>query len=287
MAGRGKRPSSEELDQRGARLPLRWVTVTVVAALGVLALGIAPALASYIRAPGGAPLRWCTDVSKPQCKDSKARAVLAESSTVTMRCWFDDGAARPENPGFPATVRYFFVESPNGTGYLHASWVGDQSKEGYCKDKALRQYSAANWAAKHVGEKTATAFERRQLKEAGSDWAASGDGPAGEWSGDCYRFAFLAWYDAGKKALNGLRTALRTAKRYKELGKLKTKGTPPVGAMIFYTGVRIGDEDFGHVAISIGNGLAVSTKGVDGAGAKVRVHRWDGVLKFYGYVTNP
>ena len=62
------------------------------------------------------------------------------------------------------------------------------------------------------------------------------------------------------------------------------------GAVVFYTGVVVNGRELGHAGVSIGNGLAVSTQGLDGAGAGIRSpYTYNGLsgLTYQGYVTDP
>lgn len=126
--------------------------------------------------------------------------------------------------------------------------------------------AVATWARAQLGRVYASAEDRAALRRAGSDWKRRGDGPVGEWSGDCYRFAFVAWMHRGVRPLNGFGTARRTADRYVRLGRLR-QGTPPAGAIVFYHW-----GSYGHAGISLGDGQVISTRGTDGQRLAVRQH---------------
>lgn len=139
--------------------------------------------------------------------------------------------------------------------------------------------NVANWASAHAGATYATGGERQLLRQVGADWGApSWDGPTGEWSGDCYRFAFLAWYANGiKPILAG--TARAAGDAYQRAGRMHG-GVPPVGAMVFYTW-----SNAGHVGISLGNGQVMSTHGVDGQGLAISARPYNQMgLPYRGWV---
>jgi len=116
--------------------------------------------------------------------------------------------------------------------------------------------NVGRWGAAHNGAIWASAIEHRELALVGADWRARGDGPYGEWAGDCYRFAFLAWYANGVRPMLAA-TAQAAATAYQRAGKMHA-GVPPAGAMVFYA-----YGSLGHVGISIGNGHVISTHGLD------------------------
>jgi uncharacterized protein YraI len=119
--------------------------------------------------------------------------------------------------------------------------------------------TAANvvrWASAHSGAVFATTAEHRLLARVGADWGSRGDGPYGEWAGDCYRFAFLAWYANGVRPSQAP-TAQAAESAYHRAGRVHG-GVPPAGAMVFYA-----YGSLGHVGISLGNGQVMSTHGLD------------------------
>jgi hypothetical protein len=83
-----------------------------------------------------------------------------------------------------------------------------------------------------------------------SSWGSQTD-----WSGDCVMYVGLAWWRAGQ-TIHGGKDAYSISQTY----SLHT-GTPPRGAAVFWGWPWTSP---GHVAISLGNGLAVTTVGTDG-----------------------
>jgi cell wall-associated NlpC family hydrolase len=130
--------------------------------------------------------------------------------------------------------------------------------------------NVANWARAHVGVRYATPAERALMRQTGSDWLRRGDGPLGEWSGDCARFAYLAWHANGVRPIKGA-TAKAVGDAYTRAGRMRG-GEPPVGALVFYHWGR-----YGHVGISLGGGQVVSTQGMDYARRPIRQHAYNGI----------
>jgi hypothetical protein len=136
---------------------------------------------------------------------------------------------------------------------------------------------AAAEARARTGPNTAQATEEDldTLRRAGvldSAWTVStnkrlGPAPVGEWSGDCVKLPFLAWYLAtdgiielrhGHAIENATyymtQPGWHPAERPKPL-------PPPVGAVVFYD--KTGSNKYGHEAISLGDGQVATTVGMD------------------------
>jgi hypothetical protein len=211
-------------------------------------------------------------------------ASIASYTVVTMVCWQDDSWFT----GKYNSNRWFYVNTPSGSGFIHSSWVAHQGSVDRCSTAANAGIYAADWAAKDIGQTSASSQEHQVLASFGAD-GGWGPGPYGEWSGDCWRFASLGWMEAGIPTKTGV-TAYGAYQYYLSRGRVSTSGTPPAGAVIFYTGVVVSGRELGHAGISIGNGLAVSTTGLDGAGLGIRSpYSFDGLpgLSYRGYVSNP
>ncbi|MEV6644477.1 CHAP domain-containing protein [Amycolatopsis sp. NPDC051371] len=71
-----------------------------------------------------------------------------------------------------------------------------------------------------------------------------------EW---CQRFVHNAYLAAGLEIGPGDAAAFAAAHR----DALHTTGTPPVGALVYWWGTP--DNEYGHVALSLGDGTAAST----------------------------
>jgi hypothetical protein len=98
-------------------------------------------------------------------------------------------------------------------------------------------------------------------------------GPVGQWSGDCPKLPFLAWYLATGGAIKLLHfDAIVNADHYmKQPGwhsaEKHNPSPPPVGAVVFYGKIdsngKISKNQLGHEAISLGEGLVATTVGTD------------------------
>ena len=226
-------------------------------------------MASKIQLVSGyAPLLWCTDMANPACRPEIAQ--LRKNKIVTMKCYVDDSRF----VGIYSSTRWFGVKVGSKTGFVHSSYVAKQKPNTpLCGGPGAAIWGVANDAAKRVGQLDATPDDHRLL--AGADWGPA-EVPYGEWSGDCYRFAFVIWAARGYHAVLAP-TALRAGLQY----KLK-KTKPDMGALVFYTGVRNGEgEDVGHAGVSVGNGMVVSTTGYDGYHAAIRMAPYNGIQPVY------
>jgi hypothetical protein len=113
--------------------------------------------------------------------------------------------------------------------------------------------AAVNWARSYVGKTDATGADLTSY----TGWTP---GPVGEWSGDCYYFAYRANVVAGKRPLSGYSTAKKTYDEYQRRGLVRTDRNPPAGAIVFWNLTT-----YGHAAVATGQGTVVTTVGVDGA----------------------
>ena len=85
--------------------------------------------------------------------------------------------------------------------------------------------------------------------------------PYGEWAGDCPKLPGVAYARAtgNNSYIPRVGDADDLANYYRSRGRVQG-GVPPVGALVFYDIAR----PYGHVAISIGGGQIVTTRGLDG-----------------------
>lgn len=113
---------------------------------------------------------------------------------------------------------------------------------------------AAAWAAAQVGQNGAPTTVTRYF----SDWVP---GPDGEWSGDCAKFAYSAWYfGAGVQIARG-----DAVVQYNAYRSTIQQGTPPAGALVFWPTLT----SAGHIAIADGVGGVYRTRGGDGDGQTI------------------
>lgn len=113
-----------------------------------------------------------------------------------------------------------------------------------------QSHPAAAWAAAQQGKRYADPADAALF----SDWAP---GPFGEWSGDCAKFAYLAWLKAGKAIARG-----NAREQYYAYASRVQGGAAPAGALVFWPNVA---APFGHIAISDGAGGVYTTQGLDHA----------------------
>jgi cell wall-associated NlpC family hydrolase len=134
---------------------------------------------------------------------------------------------------------------------------------------------AAAAARARTGPNTAQATyeDLETLRKAEVDdieWTVStnkrlGPAPVGEWSGDCVKLPFLAWYLATGIQLQHGHAKDNATYYMKQPGwhpaERPNPSPPPVGAVVFYG--KNGDNEYGHEAISLGNGQVATTIGMD------------------------
>lgn len=241
----------------------------VVLTLGAaLLVGNADRVASAAPSPslqGAAELRNCINTSLSGCKSF---GQLPERTRVTMVCW-EDGSTYT---GKYETDRWFYVTGSGKSGFVHASWVIDQTrKRPRCSTQ--RGVAALRWAAEHVG----------QTRPSSSD-AAGLSIDDGMWSGWCAAFTYGSYkYGAGATPAFAGNAAPRFAE-YQRAGKVKpwsSSGDVPVGAMLFWPKVA---APYGHTALYAGNGMAVSTVGLSEPSkpvSRVPVTYWGGSPQGY------
>lgn len=198
-----------------------------------------------------APLDWCPG-GAAICQDSAKLATLAANTSVTMACWVDS-----RTPAGYSTPRWFYVTAGGNQGFVKAELVANQNPSSpSCLDNGsqTRRAVAASLqatAATEIYQTYPTATDKSNAKSAYgfSDWGSKVD-----WSGDCVMFTGLAWWRSGQKIHSGANAAA-IARTY-----TLHSGTPPRGAAAFWNWGSVG-----HVAISLGNGMVVTTRGLDGA----------------------
>jgi cell wall-associated NlpC family hydrolase len=197
------------------------------------------------------PLDWCPG-NAAICQDNVRATVLPAGTAVNMVCWVD--STRYEGQAYP---RWFYVTSGSWQGWLKAEWVTNQNPSSpYCWDRTTEQLRAVGASLEATGTSeinqvypTSTDKSVALSAYGFNDW-----GPYGDWSGDCVMYVGLSWYrGAGVKIKSA-----PTAQAIGQLYSLNTSTNPPRGAAVFW---KYGS--FGHVAISLGNGMLVTTRGFD------------------------
>lgn len=176
------------------------------------------------------PLRTCTNTSDASCNGWKT---LTAGTTVAMRCWYKQGPATdPKNYG---TDMFFWVDSPDGQGFVSANHVKNQwLSSPYCGDKP--NVRAVRWAG---AWRTQTDYQLQCLKFVADAWRSVGK-------------TICSWCNSSTTAYQywlNPRAGTKTA--------TTTNFNPPVGAAVFWN-TAVGSA--GHVAISIGDGYVISTR---------------------------
>lgn len=274
----------------------------MLSAVGVLALSVGATTANAdpvfptMNNAGGVYWRAAPDWNTPVAVSGNGHY---PGTQISVSCWARGSAV----PGSANTmwVRASVVAGPGrGSGWINEHYVNDgapinqvapgvpacggapaagagspPAPSGDAKANAV-----ANWARAHVGAVYASAGERALLARTGSDWGSPAwDGPRGEWSGDCARFAFLAWYANGVTPLKGA-TAKVIGDRYAAAGRMHG-GVPRLGSEVFFDYAGLG-----HVGIAVDNsGTVVSTSGLDGARRAIRINAYTRMgLRYRGWV---
>ena len=101
-------------------------------------------------------------------------------------------------------------------------------------------------------------------------------GPVREWAGDCPKIPQGAWRAAGRVVPNG--DAIQVYRHYRDRGMIRG-GPAPIGAVVYYN-----KTTRGHTAISIGNGYAAGTRGLDTSGETNAIYPTTGDPTYLGWV---
>jgi cell wall-associated NlpC family hydrolase len=203
-----------------------------------------------------------------QCETPFAR--IASGTPITMICW-QDGRV----PAGSTSARWFYATGKDTSGatregFIYEPRVSNQTVVGHCSMR--RDLATTMWATAHLGQViTQDAAERNAY----TDWAP---GPVGEWSGDCAKFAQLAWW---KSTHSGSGATMYSS--YKNAGVMNPmSSTPPRGALVFWDGATAGG--YGHVAVSIGNGFMVTTQGLDNSNKPIVIQNITSISGADGWV---
>jgi hypothetical protein len=244
------------------RRSLAIAGLTTALALFTTVLSIAPqasgvSYTSIIRA--SAPLDWCPG-NASICQDSRRVSTLATGTRVHMNCWID---ARKNGFTYP---RWFYVTVSNGkTGFVKAERVGRQTSVANCSTNLAVMASLWTTGLDHYNKKTPTAADLANMKKyfgKPADKSSNGWGPMLDWNGECISFAALAWLSTGATHRIYFANAIDSYYKYRSRGLVHTSGTPPRGALVYWHSYS-GGKDYGHVAVSLGNGRVVTTGGYD------------------------
>jgi cell wall-associated NlpC family hydrolase len=170
-------------------------------------------------------VRACTNTADASCAPW-----TTISGTVAMRCWRDESG-----------IRWFWVDGAGKQGFVPATSVANQwLSSPYC-DNTPSRYRAVRWAGLQLKQ---TVYTRP-------------NGQAQDSRGFCLGFVADAWTVGGRN-IGSRSRAIDFWNSPPSGTKVATSSVnAPVGALVFWRGTSQFPE--GHVAISIGDGYAIST----------------------------
>lgn len=244
---RSPNASTATASTRRTSLRLRSAVLTT-AALVIAACVVQATPANALTLTQGVNLRPCVDLANVNC----APVGTTGATTATkMRCWRDGSWAT----GTYRSNRWFLVLLSDGReGYVHSSYVGNQVASPRCD--TLPYVRAADFAISQIGQ-------TRAPENWSYNYSTWSPGPFREWSGDCAKFAHMAYaYAAGTSYPRA--DAIGQYRSFKSAGKIYS-GLPRYGAPVFYDIAR----PYGHTAIYIGGRTIVTTQGMDNANLPV------------------
>lgn len=225
----------------------RWL----VAALGIvlaMPLGLNMSASPAMAAPTGRVIAQpCLNLRTSPNSGAAVLGCIPYNTTITIACT-ENGSS---------------MTGPYGTTTIwdKTTWSG---KTGYVTDAYV--YTGSNGAVAGKCSPPASTKAENALK-----WANARIGETG-WNGWCEKFVENAYGTSG-------RYASAIAHYNAVRGQVKTTGTPPRGAIVFYAAAKV-NNNWGHVMISRGDGSYVTTA------AKVQVvnQSWPGAAYLGWYV---
>lgn len=247
---------------------LRWGAVAftvIVVVTGVALVMVRPAAAAGTYVSRTQTIRFCVNTANAGCHPSGVPSVQ-QNQSVTMICW-QDGSWYT---GDYSTNRWFWIKSSTGVvGFLSASVVRQQTAVPNCSTN--HGVTAAEAAVARYNQVWASSADKALFSN--SEWYP---GPVGEWSGDCVKLGYVAWHATGVSVPKN--NAIQNFNHYKALGKIHS-GVPPVGALAWYNIA----SPYGHEVVSLGDGWAASTVGMDFAYAKNTVAKYTSWANYLGW----
>ena len=231
-------------------------------AAGVVALCASSAAASTITS--SAPVRPCVNTANRYCG---AITTFGSGTSVAMQCWIDGSSVTEAY----SSNRWFLVRRGDGyEAFAHSSRVGSQTSTPHCGN--VLRVKAGLEAIKRMGQVTASASDAALF----TDWAP---GPYGEWSGDCKKLVWTAYYRAGLSLARG--NAKPTFDYY--WANRSTRGTgslPRYGALVGFNIVL----PYGHIAVAVGGNRIATTRGTDGQGLTNEIQTISTYSNYAGWV---
>ncbi len=237
------------------------VAAAVPTLVGVETASAAPSAAttySY-RVVGTGGIGVCRRVS-PNLSAARD-GCIAEGAKVTVNCWVTGGAVTDYWQGRLITWNRW-ARTPDSRYVADIYLSSTSTSYPRCTstpNPTTRETRAVAWARTQLGVSYTTLT------------------PDGKWSGWCELFVEKAFGTSGRYG-----SAAANYRAQLAAGRIHTTGTPPVGAMLFYAW-----GTFGHSALSIGGGQAISTQGFASA-LPVRQHSVTGLgLPYLGWAYAP
>ncbi|MEH3052404.1 MAG: CHAP domain-containing protein [Patulibacter minatonensis] len=201
--------------------------------LSFLALTAVTAPAAQAAGPqvnNGTPIYWCTS-AKPVCTQAitTIQAPPKRIYRAKLICWEDNRTQAPYTYG-----RWFYVNVNRTVGYVNAESVRNQVSTPPCGNfPALR---ATNWALDRVGQEVYADLCLGFVYDAYVQTGGKIGGPTGP------DVSAWDWYNSSKRL---------PSRRHAD------DPWPPRGSLAFWKPDAY--NAYGHVAISLGNGMTVST----------------------------
>ena len=202
------------------------------------------------------PLRLCIDLRDASCAGYKN---LGSGTTVLMRCWWDG----QNSAG--ATTRFFWVDTVgnnNGQGFVTANLVSSQwSAAPWCGNDA--KIKAIQWGGRKFKDDYRSGWCLTYARE--TYWNGAGIERGAHTSARTYWVNYPnVWSNSGKPVALGSKVATRT------------NYFPPLGAFAFWD-----NAPDGHVALSIGDGIVLSTARPGAGETRVHVYRVNAATSGY------
>lgn len=195
-----------------------------------------------------------TDPGTGASKPSLVATTATSANRADVICWEEGRTTYSQK-------KWYYVELDfGGEGYIPAPAVtasGTDTSSPPCS--SVYRINAAKMALNRSDQTFIGSSDAAILANNLGHPYGGAYGTQGNWSGDCIAFAQLAWWLGG---YGGVPTgnAIDVYRTYKGRGWVQPPaGRAPRGALLFWD---YGDT-YGHVAVSLGNGLEVTTQGYD------------------------
>ena len=223
----------------------------IVAMIATLACSVSVMVASPVEAsaaPTGTVMIKTQRMSKPTL-NSTQHGWYEKNSKLTLTCYERGQSVKGYySPWIPGGWDNLWYKVSDG------KWVADVDINTGTNDPVTKK----------CGEPQTTSKAQKAV-----NWSLSMVG-SNAYDFLCEKFVENAYGTSGKYP-----SAIAAYNALKAAGKIQTKGTPPVGALVFSTSSY--DQGYGHVVISVGNntyvsgGMSKSYKGIKGGGSTVQL----------------